>query len=138
MGLFNRIMGQKGTAQKAPNGRTPWRNLEQRESLDQLVARSHEVPVLLFKHSTRCSISTMALSRVENAWSFTPEQVEPWFLDLISHRDISHAIAERLGVPHQSPQAILLSQGQVVYTASHSGISVTDMASVLAASAEGA
>jgi bacillithiol system protein YtxJ len=138
MGLFNRIMGQNATAQKAPIGRTPWHNLDHRETLDQVIARSHELPVLLFKHSTRCSISSMALSRVEHAWSFEPDQIEPWFLDLISHRDISHAIAERLGVPHQSPQAIIVRNGEVIYNASHSGISVADMAAAISASAEGA
>lgn len=82
---------------------------------------------LVFKHSTRCSISTMALSRFEKEW---PENTpcDLYFLDLIAHRNISDLIAQRSRVTHQSPQVILFLDGDLIYNNSHNGISAEDIA----------
>jgi bacillithiol system protein YtxJ len=56
------------------------------------------------------------------------ENVEPWYLDLIAYRNVSNAIALQLGVQHESPQAILLKDGIVVYDSSHNSISVSEIA----------
>jgi bacillithiol system protein YtxJ len=69
--------------------------------------------VLLLKHSTRCSISAQALEEVQ---AFTSDFV---LLDLLAHRDLSKAIADRLSVPHESPQAILLKGGRVAAVLNH-------------------
>lgn len=82
---------------------------------------------LVFKHSTRCSISSMALSRFEKEW---PENTpcDLYFLDLIAHRNVSDLIAQRSGVTHQSPQVILFVDCDLIYTNSHNGISAADIA----------
>lgn len=102
-----------------------WTELKTIETLDEIKnSVSHQKQVLIFKHSTRCSISSMALGRLERSWNEEEmTSVEPYFLDLIQHRDISNKIAEVFEVPHQSPQVILIKDGKAVYDDSHMGIS---------------
>ena len=99
-----------------------WLALTKVEQLDELLQQSEEKPVLIFKHSTRCSISRFALNDFEYDWR--PEwNCECYFLDLLTHRDISNSIAEQFHVMHQSPQVILIKNREVVYHASHQSIS---------------
>jgi bacillithiol system protein YtxJ len=96
-----------------------WKTLNSEEQLDELVERSKTTPVVIFKHSTRCSISTSAKGRLDRGWDFNSDEVEPYYLDLIQFRNISTQIAERFGIQHESPQLILLQGGKAVYNASH-------------------
>lgn len=97
-----------------------WATLQQKSDLDTLVETSHDQTVILFKHSTRCSISSSALSRVERKWDAEEMQgVKPYFLDIIAHRDISQAIEERFGVQHESPQLLVIKDGKCIDDASH-------------------
>lgn len=108
----------------------PWINLTSEEELEAAIQQSHEKPVALFKHSTRCSISSMAKSRLERSWNLS-EQLDIYYLDLIAYRPVSNKIAETLGVQHESPQVILLKNGQPIYHTSHSDISVEGLAEQL-------
>jgi bacillithiol system protein YtxJ len=99
-----------------------WRKLESLEALQVAIDESATHPVALFKHSTRCSISSTAKDRMERQWSFTDEQLPVYYLDLIQHRDISNMIAEITGIQHESPQLIIVKGGKAIYDASHSGI----------------
>jgi bacillithiol system protein YtxJ len=97
-----------------------WITLDSLQQLEQLNETSANKPQLIFKHSTRCSISTMAKNRLyKNA---LPEDIDFYYLDLISHRDISNKIAEQYGVHHESPQVLLIKNGKCIYNESHSGI----------------
>lgn len=78
----------------------------------------------VFKHSTRCSISTMAKSRMEREWNL---DIPVYYLDLLQFRTLSNFIATYSGVEHQSPQLIVFQGGIAVYNASHSGIQVADL-----------
>ncbi|MCS5491056.1 bacillithiol system redox-active protein YtxJ [Algoriphagus limi] len=101
-----------------------WQKLTQVEQIEEIKRQSMDRPVLIFKHSTRCSISSMSLDRLTRNWqSEDDEKVTAFFLDLISYRDLSNQVAREFGVPHQSPQVILVKEGQVVYEDSHFGIS---------------
>ncbi|MFC2175473.1 bacillithiol system redox-active protein YtxJ [Bacteroidota bacterium] len=104
----------------------PWKELTSETQLSEAVKASFEKPQLIFKHSTRCSISSMAKSRLERDWNL--EQVEPWYLDLIAYRNISNMIASQLGIHHESPQAIVLKDGVVVHDSSHNSIAVSEIA----------
>ena len=106
--------------------KTPWKSLNEEKQIAEIVELSNEKPQLIFKHSTRCSISSMAKSRLEREWDL--ENVEPWYLDLIAYRNVSNAIESQLGVNHESPQAILLKDGIAVYDASHNSIAVSEIA----------
>ena len=107
-----------------------WNSITTEEQIDSLVKESENTPVLIFKHSTRCSISSMVKDRVERSWNFDGK-VKPYYLDLITYRNISNLIAEKFNVEHQSPQAILLKNGQVQYDASHMAISLDQAVNIL-------
>ena len=107
-----------------------WNTITEENQLNQIKQESLDVPVVIFKHSTRCSISSMAMSRFERAWDDT-KGIKPYYLDLIQYRKISNLIADIFGVMHQSPQVIVLKAGEVVHTDSHMGISVKDIESAV-------
>lgn len=109
----------------------PWTELTSIDQLNDLIEQSAEIPVLIFKHSTSCSISAMAINRFENKWTASPEACLVIYLDLLRFRAISNEIATKTGIQHQSPQAILLKNKQVVYTDSHSGIDAVTIQSLL-------
>ena len=104
-----------------------WIPLESPLQLDIIIQRSQKVPCLIFKHSTRCNISAMAKSRFEKKWDFEDEEIEPYNLDLITFRSISNAITEKLGVSHESPQLLLIQNGECIYDASHLDITVSEL-----------
>ncbi len=105
-----------------------WHKLESLTDLEKIHSDSSGQPVLIFKHSTRCSISSAALARFERAWVGT-SGIKPYYLDLLAHRDVSNAIASKYGINHQSPQALLIKEGVCVYDASHLSIDVDDLKS---------
>ncbi len=118
-------MGWKDMFSGGGSSSIPWKEMTTEAQIAEAVERSHEKAQLIFKHSTRCSISSMAKSRLEREWDL--ENVEPWYLDLIAYRNVSNAIASQLGVHHESPQAILLKDGIVVHDSSHNSISVSEI-----------
>ena len=103
-----------------------WNNIESKNQIDQIVKASHDKYQLIFKHSTTCPISSMAKMRLESKWDLT-DKVDTHFLDLLSYRPISNFIAESLEVHHESPQMILLRNGEVLLDSSHLDISVEEI-----------
>ena len=108
-----------------------WINLDSLAQLNEI--KSANGYSLIFKHSTRCSISMMAKKNFELDWGVIPEDTTLYFLDLISHRDISNEIAKIFEVGHQSPQILLIKDGDCVLEASHSDISADEVAEVISA-----
>lgn len=105
-----------------------WNELTSIEGLDALIESSEDNPVMLFKHSTRCSISSTALDRMMRNWKEEDSlKVTPFYLDLLNYRPISNAIAEKTGVEHQSPQVILLKNKKAVWEASHWDIDYNEL-----------
>ena len=97
-----------------------WSELTDTAHIDELTKESHQKHVLIFKHSTRCSISQTALGRLERNWDEKEmEDVKPYFLDLLSYRKLSHHIADQFEVEHESPQILLIKNGQAIYDRSH-------------------
>jgi bacillithiol system protein YtxJ len=103
-----------------------WNELTSMDQLELLEIQSQTQPVLIFKHSTRCSISRFALKQFENEFDLQ-DKIAPYFLDLLNHRDISNEIAFQFNVQHQSPQIILLKNRVVVYHTSHENIDATEL-----------
>jgi len=97
----------------------PWPELTHLSQLDEWVERSFHQPVLFYKHSTRCNISDAAYGRLQRGRNDIPENYPLVYLDLLAHRDISAALADRTGVAHESPQLILIKNGVAVWHASH-------------------
>ncbi|MEE6186581.1 hypothetical protein PIECOFPK_02469 [Mycovorax composti] len=102
-----------------------WTNLESEEMLNTIHQKSFEKPQLIFKHSTRCSISTVVKNRLFK--NETPDTVDFYYLDLIAYRHISNQIAERYQVTHESPQVLLIKDGVCIFHESHSAIYMEDI-----------
>ena len=81
---------------------------------------------IIFKHSTRCSISMMARRKFEMDWDQLPQDIPLYFLDLIKYRSLSAQVAEDFQVQHESPQLLLIKEGQCILDQSHGGISVEE------------
>ena len=107
-----------------------WIPLNTLEQLESIKEKSQATPQLIFKHSTRCSISTMALNRFERAT--TKPTIDFYFLDLIANRQISNAVAEQFKVHHESPQILLIKNGECIYDESHNGILMDELIEQLA------
>ena len=104
-----------------------WQTLSKAEDLNQLIDRSRVIPCLIFKHSTRCPISSIAKHRLEADWDFSDDELEPYFLDLIAYRHLSHEIAETFSVHHESPQVLLIRDGLCTYDNSHLDINLAEL-----------
>ncbi|MBC6991193.1 MULTISPECIES: bacillithiol system redox-active protein YtxJ [Hymenobacter] len=110
-----------------------WQPLTQPEQLTDIVRESHEQPVMIFKHSTSCSISAAAKSKLERQWDEAGlQEAKIYYLDLLRYRPISAEIAQQFGVRHESPQLLLIQDGECRYDASHMGIRLSDIKNQLA------
>lgn len=102
-----------------------WKVLSDEVQLDEIVRRSESRPQVIFKHSTRCSISSVAKGRLERFDA--PSNMDFYFLDLIRHINISNKISERFFVEHESPQVLVIKNGECVYDESHISINMQDI-----------
>lgn len=105
-------------------------SLESFEGVDQAIKASFVRPIIIFKHSTSCPISSMAKSRVDRAFKGEQITFDYYHLDLLRFRDVSNYIAEALSVRHQSPQAIVVSNGEAIHHASHLDIDPAAIAGI--------
>ena len=108
-----------------------WKHLTSIEDLEKAISASDLGTVVLFKHSTRCSVSRMAIKMFEEGWDNSLNTVSAYYLDLLEYRPVSIAMVEKLGVEHQSPQMLVLRKGQVVHHANHHAIDVDTVKSYL-------
>ena len=125
MSFFKNIFNSSEDSNPNEN-KINWIELTNLGQLDEIRTLSNEKPVAIFKHSTRCSVSRMALKQFENEFD-SSAKVSPYFLDLIAYRDVSNAIANQFGVTHQSPQLLLIKEGKSVYDVSHSDIDAGEL-----------
>jgi bacillithiol system protein YtxJ len=102
-----------------------WEHITEEAQIENIIEQSRQQPVVIFKHSTRCSISSMAKNRLERVAA--PENITFYFLDLIRYRSVSNKIAEVFQVYHESPQVLLIKDGECVYDESHGGIDMADI-----------
>ena len=109
----------------------PGEQLEFVDQLEAIATASYAAPQLIFKHSTRCSISRFVLADFMNHFTYSSEEFGAYYLDLLNHRDISAAIAERFNVVHQSPQLIIIKEGKAVAHASHEGVNELKLSTYL-------
>ncbi len=120
MSIFKNLFGNSETEiSKISN--INWIQFTDLKQLNEIQEVSNQKPVIIFKHSTTCSISRMALKNFEREYSLQ-EKVDAYFLDLLNFRAISNEIASRFEVVHQSPQLLLIKNGKSVYDVSHDSI----------------
>jgi bacillithiol system protein YtxJ len=106
-----------------------WLSLTTLAQIDEIISDSLVQPVVIFKHSTTCSISQMAKLRLESTWNL---DIKCYYLDLLVYRPLSSAVAERFSVHHESPQLLLIINGECIYDASHFDINVEEIQEALA------
>ena len=102
-----------------------WNHITGLVEIDNIIQKSHTTPQVIFKHSTRCSISSIAKSRLER--DAFPSHVDFYYLDLIKYRSISNAIEKIFDVQHESPQVLIIRNGKCVYDESHNGIRMDEI-----------
>lgn len=122
MGLLDDLFGKNVKEQP----RLDWNNLEEID-LNEIDQISFEKPVVVFKHSTRCIISKMALKEFEKMHSIPTDKMDLYYLDLLNHRTISNEVANRYAVTHQSPQLLVIRGGKCIYHNSHDGINANHL-----------
>ena len=120
MGIFKNIFGSSENENQVELNQI-WINLEDLGQLNEIIIASEEKPVVIFKHSTRCSVSRMALKQFENEFNLQGK-MDAYYLDLIENRAISNEIASKFDVVHQSPQLLVIKNGKCIYNISHSDI----------------
>ncbi len=106
--------------QQQPN--VNWKSIESEEELVEIDQSSKTHPVVIFKHSSKCLISRRVLQKFEKELN-SIDQVLPFFIDVIQKKELSHKIATKYQVGHQSPQLLVIKNGECINHASHSNIS---------------
>ncbi|HAD11201.1 MAG TPA: bacillithiol system redox-active protein YtxJ [Saprospirales bacterium] len=104
-----------------------WKPLENLDQIEQIKLRSREIPVLIYKHSNRCHICSITQFRLEDDWAFGANELEAYYLDVIAHRPVSLEVANTFQVHHESPQVLLIMDGECVYDASHLDIQFQEL-----------
>jgi bacillithiol system protein YtxJ len=108
-----------------------WKALTSLSELQDLIRDSYHTKVLIFKHSTRCSVSTIAKMRLEDQWhEMLTENPTVYLLDVIADRDLSRQVAQKFEVYHESPQILLIRNGECTHDASHFDITVDELKEV--------
>lgn len=123
MGFLAKLFSSSGKETKQKSLLTNWNTVYNENQIKQIIKESYTQPQLLFKHSTRCGISRMALTNFERDFNWDNQEIKMHFLDVLLYRDVSNAAAEILSVKHESPQVILVKDGKAIYNASHGSIS---------------
>jgi len=126
MGLFGNLFGTKEST-KENEKKLPWIVLEHLDQLEDIQKKSSTRPQIIFKHSTTCGISRMALGMFTRGFDLEEGSADLYFLDLHAHRTISNEVAIKFQVLHQSPQLLVIKNGQTIFHASHGSISEVDV-----------
>lgn len=120
MGLFDSLFGNSDKKDNETTSTFDWLALNEITQLDDIIEASKERAQAIFKHSTRCGISSNVIRRFEKQTS--TDTIDFYYLDLLAFRPISSEIANRFNVMHESPQLVLIKDGVVVSHASHGDI----------------
>ncbi|SHG25277.1 bacillithiol system redox-active protein YtxJ [Flagellimonas flava] len=127
MGLFGKVFGNSSEDKKEET-RVPWVPLESVDQLSVIKETSHTRTQLIFKHSTTCGISRMVLNMFTSAYNLGDDK-DIYFLDLHAYRAVSNAVESEFGVRHQSPQLLIVKNGEVTFHTSHGAIADADLLS---------
>ncbi|HSK14415.1 MAG TPA: bacillithiol system redox-active protein YtxJ [Phnomibacter sp.] len=107
----------------------PWIELHHLQQVDDLLRHSYSRPQIIYKHSHRCNLSSISRRRLEQNGPFTP--ADHYFIDVIAQRVISRHLSDALHVPHESPQVLVVVNGECIYDESHFGITALELAEAI-------
>ncbi len=108
-----------------------WNKITTEQEVKDIVEKSKHKTQIIFKDSVTCGISAYAKSRIVDGYDEIDGKADFNYLDLLAYRPVSNFIAEHLGVYHQSPQIIILKNGEVVHTVTHHAITAEGIADEL-------
>ncbi|HEX6981673.1 MAG TPA: bacillithiol system redox-active protein YtxJ [Balneolaceae bacterium] len=114
MGLLNSLKNTFSSAEL-----DIWSKVSENFQLNDVLKDSENHPQLIYKHSNRCSVCFFAKAQIEGKGEEIKSLADLHFLNVITYRGISNKVASELNVRHESPQAILINKGEVVWHASH-------------------
>lgn len=127
MGVLNTIFGRKDANKGERKSFINWIPLTSLEQIKEIEELSKKEPVAIFKHSTRCGISSMVIKRFANSFDEELKDFKVYYLDLLNYRDISNEIGYTFQILHQSPQLLVVKNGEVISHASHYDIARIDL-----------
>ncbi|MFD2528537.1 MULTISPECIES: bacillithiol system redox-active protein YtxJ [Polaribacter] len=129
MGIFNNVFGGNSDKKSKPEKKSylNWIPLNSIDQLEIIEKQSETEAVLIFKHSTRCGISSMVIKQFENLFLEEHQNLKVYYLDLLSYRNISDEVGYKFQIMHQSPQLIVVKNGVSVHNASHYDITQTNL-----------
>lgn len=125
MGIFNSLFGNKTSEKEVSN--VQWIPLTSIEQLESIKNESKAETIFIFKHSTRCGISSMVIKRFENLFDESMKNIKVYYLDLLNYRIISDEVGYTFQVMHQSPQLLVIRNEVAVFNASHYDITNIDI-----------
>jgi bacillithiol system protein YtxJ len=133
MGILNNIFGGKGEKASKPEKKTyiNWLPITTLEQLEEIKEISKAEPVFIFKHSTRCGISSMVIKRFESLFKEEHQHLKVYYLDILNYRSISDEVGYNFQVMHQSPQLLIVKNGVSIHNASHYDITITDLSTFI-------
>ena len=126
MGIINKIFGANVISTEDKKV-IPWNGLTSLDQLDEIVKESNDIPVVIFKHSTRCGISRMVINQFEKSYDIDTNNMKIYYLDLLNYRNISDEVGYKFQVMHQSPQLIVVKKGVAVAHSSHHNIQAGEL-----------
>ena len=124
MGLFGSLFGNQSAKEEKT---LPWIALISVEQLEEIKERSKVRPQFIFKHSTTCGISRMVLGMFSNSYPFDEKAADLYYLDLHAYRDVSNEVGITFQVLHQSPQLLVIKNGNTTFHTSHGAITETNL-----------
>ncbi len=129
MGIFNNMFGNENKKESKPEKKSylNWTPLTSLEQLETIKEQSKTESVFLFKHSTRCGISSMVIKQFEKLFTEEHQNLKVYYLDLLNYRNISDEVGYSFQVMHQSPQLIVVKNSVAVFNASHYDITQTNL-----------
>ena len=125
MSFINKLFG--GSAEPKEEKVLPWIPLNTIDQLNYIEEKSKTKTQVIFKHSTRCGISRMVINQFTSAYNLTEKDLDLYYLDLLSYRNVSDEVGYKFQVFHQSPQIIVIKNGVVVANDSHGSINRIDL-----------
>ncbi|TYA78565.1 bacillithiol system redox-active protein YtxJ [Seonamhaeicola marinus] len=125
MGIINKIFG--GSSEPKEEKVLPWIALNTVAQLNDIEEKSKDKTQVIFKHSTRCGISRMVMNQFVDAYNFTEEDFDLYYLDLLNYRDVSNEVGYKFQVMHESPQLLVIKKGETIAHASHGQINAIDL-----------
>ncbi|WP_250432616.1 bacillithiol system redox-active protein YtxJ [Hanstruepera flava] len=124
MGILNKLFG---TSEPKETKQLPWIPLNEIQQLQHITEKSKTKTQVIFKHSTRCGISRMVMNQFVESYNLTEKELDLYYLDLLSYRNVSNEVGYKFQVMHESPQLLVIKNGVTVAHASHGAINTIDL-----------